>query len=449
MTLTDLEQTILGQVWTSDTLWQTIGYLCDECNGRFAGSDDEQKAGDFLLAQFGKIGLENVHAEPFTMRGWQRGDGQLVMPDGDQQRQLPCMVLAGSPAGQVEGALIDIGAGTPEVLARLGKSVKGKIVLAGSQRPHRLEKYASACQAGASGFLFASSRPGMFIPAGSLNLGDKPASVPGVGISMETAAFLRRRLGTGPVRVKLRTGGQTRTITARNIVADLPGATPDAGWIVVCGHYDGHDIAQGAQDNATGAAMTLELAHLLAPLQAHLRAGVRFVLFSGEELGMFGSENYVHVHADELDQIRAVFNADIVGLAAPLMLMVQNSPALARYFNALPLHKLDARVVDDRLVPYSDHFPFTLAGVASLMAVTSPPGAGRGWAHTIADTLDKIERRPLYEAVATAARLVLRMAVAPDGLPAQRQSPRQVKQAIIDAGLEQPLRLQGRWPFQD
>ncbi|MBN1580651.1 MAG: Zn-dependent exopeptidase M28, partial [Anaerolineae bacterium] len=280
-----------------------------------------------------------------------------------------------------------------------------------------------------------------------LGMGDEPAPLPGVGLSLETTALLRRQLQQGQVRARLTTQCQVQRVTARNIVADLPGMDPDAGWIVVCGHYDGHDIAQGAQDNATGTALVLETARLLAPLREHLQAGLRFVLFSGEELGMFGSENYVRVHAGELDHILTVFNADVVGLAAPLTLMVQNSPELGAYLHSLPMSELDVQVVDNRLVPYSDHFPFTLDGVPALMAATSSPGKENGWAHTAADTLDKLVLRALRQAVASTTRIVLRMALEPAELATKRQPPEQIEQALIDAKWEQPLRLQGRWPF--
>jgi Zn-dependent M28 family amino/carboxypeptidase len=241
--------------------------------------------------------------------------------------------------------------------------------------------------------------------------------------------------------------GSPRQVVARNIVADLPGADPDAGWIVACGHYDGHDIAQGAQDNATGTAAVLEAARVLAPLRDRLRAGIRFILFSGEEMGMYGSAAYVREHTEELDGIRAVFNADIVGLAAPLVLVVQNSPELGAALRRLPLDDLGAQVAPGRLVPYSDHFSFTVAGVSSLMAVTSRPDSGHGWAHTAADTFDKLDLRPLREAAATTARILLRLATEPELLPTKRRSSQEVEQALIDAGVDEPLRIRGEWPF--
>ena len=443
MDLRELERVLIGEVWTSPTLQQTITYLCDVCNGRFAGSDDERRAGDFALARFRAWGLDGVAAEQFVMNGWQRGSARLTLVDGGEERELPCMALAGSPPGKVEAQLVDAGAGAPTDFDRLGDAVAGKAVLTDARGPHRLEKYSLARRAGAAAFIFAGARPGTLIPAGSLGMGAIPPTLPGVGISAETAARLRRATDA---RVRLSVECRQEQVTARNIIAAIPGTDPDAGQIVVCAHYDGHDIAQGAQDNATGTAVVMEAARVLAPLREHLRASLLFILFSGEELGMFGSAAYVNAHREELERVHVVVNADVVGLAAPLRLMTQDSPALAACLRRFPLAAMDAQLEDSHLIPYSDHFNFTLLGIPSLMAVTSPPGEGRGWAHTAADTLDKISFRALREAATTLTRLLLHMATAKE-LPRERRSAREVKQSLIAAGLEDKLRLQGRWPF--
>jgi len=355
--------------------------------------------------------------------------------------------MAGSPAGEVEASLIDVGPGAQADLERLGNEVAGKVILTGPEGPHRLEKFADAHTVGATGLIFASGQAGMLASVGSLNLRAMPAILPAISISLEAASFLRRRLQEGSVRVRLTVRGGPQTVVARNIVAELPGSEPDAGWIIACGHYDGHDVAQGAQDNATGTAAILEAARLLAPLRPHLRAGVRFVLFSGEELGIHGSPAYVRDHADELDHLRVVLNADIVGIAPPLVLHTQNSPELATYLRQLPLEDLSATVRDSGLVHNTDHFAFTLAGISSLWAVSSPAPSGQAWVHTAADTLDKIDVRALREAAATTARVLLRMSLEPERLPKGRKPLEAVRQAIADAGFEKMLRLQGRWPF--
>jgi Zn-dependent M28 family amino/carboxypeptidase len=193
----------------------------------------------------------------------------------------------------------------------------------------------------------------------------------------------------------------------------------------------------------------LEAARLLSPLRAHLKAGIRFVLFSGEELGLYGSYAYAQDHKDELDSIRLVFNVDVVGLAMPVVLQTQASPELAAYCRNLPLKDLDATVNDGptSFIQNSDHFPFSLAGVSGVWAVTSHPPMGGGWVHSSADTLDKLEPRILRQTASTIARLLLRMANDPAGLPRGRKPPEVVKKSVTEAGFEKALRMRGRWPF--
>ncbi len=447
MKLEELERSLLGDIWASPALPESLSYLCDVCNGRFAGSKDEQRAGDFLFERLLESGLENVAFEAFEMLGWVRGDAALVVRGGIEPRPLPCMALPGSPRGAIDARLADVGLGTRADFERLEEGARGCIVLVDAGGPHRLEKYARSCTAGSVGFVFAHAEPGMLTPTGSLSLGADPAPLPGVGVALETASFLRRLLERGAVHLRMTVDAQPQGVGARNVVAEIPGRVPESGWVVACAHYDGHDVARGAQDNATGTAVVLEAARVLAPLRAHLKAGLRFCLFSGEEMGMRGSAAYVRAHAGELNRIRTVLNTDMVGLAAPLVLAVQNSATLAAHLRKNVIVGLDVLLEERLLTAHSDHFPFMLAGVPAMVAHTSFPQEGGDWAHTAADTLDKLDVRELREAAGTMARILVRMAAAPAGLPRAPKPLSAVKEALIEAGLEESLRVQGSWPF--
>jgi len=435
---TDLERTVVGDVWTSGALWDSVVYLCDACSGRAACSEDERRAGEYLLARFAEYGLQNVAAEPFEMTGWTRGGAVLSALVQGAPRDLPCLALPGSPAGELEAELVDVGMGTAAEFEQVGDAVRGKIVLADAAGPHRLEKYARACHAGALGFVVANTQPGMLMLTGSLSLGNGPAPIVGVGLAQETAQFLRRQTRQGALRARLSVGGASWPGVARNIVAELPGTDPAAGWLVICGHYDGHDVAQAAQDNATGTALALEAARVLAPLRAHLAAGLRFVLFSGEEYGLLGSQAYVRAHRGELEQIRCVVNADVAGLASPLRLAVQQNSELAERLRHPALRHLDMVVEESSISAHSDHFPFVAAGVNAVVAHTSAPRASLGgWAHTMADTLDKVDSRELQLSAATFAVLLLHIAIEPHDLPSGRRAPEAVRKMLADAGLEE------------
>ncbi len=447
MNLLDLDRTILAEVWTSPSLWNTLTFLCDHCNGRLSGTADEQRAGAFLIQRFEEMGLEKVRAESFEMPVWTRGEARLTVTNREKPQELYCMAMVLSPAGEAEGKIVDVGAGTEVDFERLKDNLARNIVLTGSEGPHRLEKYIKAQTAGAAGIIFGTGQPGMAIPAGSLGLRQVTPQIPAVSLAQEPMAYLQRQLQAGEFRVRLVVEGGGQPGFARNVVAELPGTASEEGWIIACGHYDGHDIGQGAQDNGSGTAIILETARLLAPFRAHLKAGIKFVLFSGEEEGIWGSPAYVAAHPDELNSIRVVFNADIVGCATPLLLKTQNSPELAAFLKQLPLSDLGAALDENDFINNSDHFTFSAVGISSLWAVSSPAAQGKYWVHSSADTLDKLDPSQMRAAAATAARILLRMALEPEKLPRERQTPEAVKQVIIAKGWENVLRLQNRCPF--
>ena len=67
----------------------------------------------------------------------------------------------------------------------------------------------------------------------------------------------------------------------------------------------------GAQDNASGVAVLLELARHLSRLDLPFR--LRFVFFGAEELGLLGSRAYLEQHHEDLQRCRLLFNLDSVG----------------------------------------------------------------------------------------------------------------------------------------
>jgi hypothetical protein len=120
-----------------------------------------------------------------------------------------------------------------------------------------------------------------------------------------------------------------RSVETRNVVGVLDGEGPHADETVVVGaHYDhlGHggmfsgslaflsrDIHNGADDNASGTAMVLEMARRLARRTDPLPRRVVFMAFSGEERGLLGSRHYVEHPLFPLDRTVMMVNFDMVG----------------------------------------------------------------------------------------------------------------------------------------
>jgi len=108
---------------------------------------------------------------------------------------------------------------------------------------------------------------------------------------------------------------------SKNVVAELPGVVDPSKIIVVGGHYDSINgqgssyAAPGADDNASGTAGVLETARVLAA-NGPFKYTVRFIAFSGEELGLYGSE-YAATLSDNLNEdIIAMINMDMISYRA-------------------------------------------------------------------------------------------------------------------------------------
>jgi len=113
----------------------------------------------------------------------------------------------------------------------------------------------------------------------------------------------------------------------KNVAAVLPGEGPLANEVVVLGaHYDhlGYGsrstlpskrgaIYHGADDNASGVAVVLEVARTLAKWPRKLHRTVVFILFTGEEWGFWGSSHYVNNPIVPMSETAAMINLDMVG----------------------------------------------------------------------------------------------------------------------------------------
>lgn len=116
-------------------------------------------------------------------------------------------------------------------------------------------------------------------------------------------------------------------VTLRNLVLRFPPAEGEPEWIVVGAHYDhlgvgGDDdphrgrVYPGADDNASGVAVVTEMARVVAERGAPER-GALFVLFSGEEIGLHGSQAFLAADPERAARVSAMLNFDTVGRPDP------------------------------------------------------------------------------------------------------------------------------------
>ncbi len=439
----EIDRKIVGDIYTSSELMENLATLCDEYGSRFAGSIEEARAAEFMKTKLEAYGLANVKLEPVKYGGWRRGEAVLQITSPIEKR-LPCITLPHSPAADLRGQIVDLGNGSPADFDRKMAEIAGKIVLTNSvvypdeskRWIHRNEKYGRALLAGAIGFIFVNHYPGFGPVTGGIGPDDPyggEALIPGFSVSLEDGAFIQRLLRRHEqVEVRLGSTDINEPVISWNVIADLPGRR-DASSVVMLGcHYDGHDIAQGAADPASGTVALMEAARVLSRYAGDLPFTVRFALWSAEEIGLIGSTQYVQQHDEDLDHVRFYLNMDMAGAIAQKDIILNEWPELTA-----PLEQWRDQMaldfgVGQSLSAHSDHFPFMLAGVPTGgIGSLTKDSSGRGYGHTMYDTLDKVEMRSMREAATLAARLALRMA-SMDVWPTKRRSAEAVED-ILDS----------------
>lgn len=396
---------LLGRAWHDDTSWELLTRLT-ELPERMGGHPGERRAAGHVRESFEESGIAGVEIEEFEMWRWDRGGAELAVTD-PIERSFETLALPYSAAGEVSGELIDVGYGTPEEVEE--RDVGGKIAVASTTTPpekgrfvHRMEKFGHAIAAGAEAFVFANHIPGQLPPTGALRF-DAEAAAPGVGVSKEVGEWLTDYAEQGG-RAKLSVQASTEKGTSQNVRGTLGEGSEE---IVLLGHYDAHDIAEGALDNGCGISVVAGAARLLAGMDLDCR--VRVAGVGCEEVGLIGAGALAA--SLDLDSVRGVVNVDGAGRFRNLKAYTHGSEAIEELVETTcgDWGQPVSFVRDPH--PYSDHWPFLQRGVPALQLHSErarPAGGlrGRGWGHTHADTRDKVDPRNLREHAMLTALLV-------------------------------------------
>jgi len=198
---------------------------------------------------------------------------------------------------------------------------------------------------------------------------------------------------------------------ARNVLGALPGRDPaSADEVVIIGaHYDhlGETpdgmVWPGANDDASGVAVLLEIARSWQEQGYLPLRTVVFAAWDAEEIGLIGSRYYTHNPVFPLDKTLAMFQLDMVG-AGPGPLNIDGDGELSdQLYRVAEALGVDAQMIN---VGRSDHAPFNEAGVpASSLSFFNETETYRHY-HRPADTVEVIEAERLWEA-ATVVEIAL------------------------------------------
>lgn len=221
-------------------------------------------------------------------------------------------------------------------------------------------------------------------------------------------------------------------VPEHNVIAEIKGSKYPDEIIIVSGHLDSWDGpgSQGAIDNGTGSAVTMEAARILKAAGARPLRTIRFVLWGGEEQGLLGSRGYVEKHKSTLDKHVVTFVDDggtgyQAGVAAPTkmvdMLAAATAPINNVFWSIKDQKFLNAniKVSGDSLRSHggSDHAAFNAVGVPGFFwDEGGRADYGFGW-HTQNDKIDLAIEEYLRQSATNTAVTAYRLASAPEMLP--------------------------------
>lgn len=182
--------------------------------------------------------------------------------------------------------------------------------------------------------------------------------------------------------------------TTRNVVGMIKGSSASDSVIVITAHYDhlglmGKDVHfPGANDNASGVAMLLNLAKYYS-IQKPVY-NIVFICFSGEEIGLMGSRAFVQNPLVALDKIKFLINFDIAGTGDAGIKIVNGSVFKSQFDMLVSLndrYRLLPKVDIRGEACNSDHCPFYVNGVSSFFIYTQ---GGISAYHDIYDRADTL-----------------------------------------------------------
>ncbi len=242
----------------------------------------------------------------------------------------------------------------------------------------------------------------------------------------------------------------------RNVLAMLPGRDPELKkqYVLVCAHYDhlgdgthGRSLGivgpihPGADDNASGTAGVLELAHAMR-LAPALKRSLLFASWDSEEEGMLGSKHWLAQPTVPLESLTIVLNLDMIGRLRGEHLAVLGSRTAYGLRRLVCQENEGSRLLlefDWTLIANSDHHPFYERGIPVLLLHT---GLHADY-HRPSDTAEKINSQGMCEVDRLLFALVYELANRPEPPRFRAAAPGRRKRPA--AGWSSPCRWRNCW----
>jgi Iap family predicted aminopeptidase len=268
--------------------YEWLRHLTKQIGPRLSGSDGAQKAVDWTKQVMEEQGFDRVFLQEVMVPHWVRGKKEeAYIRIGSQKRTVPIAALGGSVATNpkgVEAGVVEVKS-FPELRALGSDNVKGKIVF--FNRPmdptkiNTFEAYSGAVDQRANGATEAAKlgAVGAIVRSmtnvhddnphtGGMRYGTGVALIPTAAISTNGADLLSQSLKDNPnLTFYFKQNCQSLPdAKSYNVVGEIKGSEKPDEIIVVGGHLDSWDLAEGAHDDGAGCVQSIEVLRIIKAL---------------------------------------------------------------------------------------------------------------------------------------------------------------------------------------
>ena len=345
---------------------------------RLAGTDGEKKAIEILTSYIKSFGLK-ARLESFDLVSFEPGKATLTVEGKEFEIQ---------PFGLNEDTAISadlLYLDNPDVIIYNKAAFKGKIILSYGYSRNLMQ----ALKENEVAAYIAVGNPERKAPSWSHRQKSfKDGYVASATIKHEDGIKLMKY---SEKKAKLKIIQTVKNLKANNIVVDIKGKGIDNNLTLVVAHYDSVALCAGSSDNGGGTVTLLKVAEYFSRNQPE--RDLRIVFFSGEELGLLGSQAFVKKHLKELEKRAGlVVNVDVSGDAIGFdTTMVLGTKELLGYFDGVT-KELGIAFKTSLSIFSSDCMPFSVYEIPSVN-ISRRGGKGNFYIHTPDDIPKHVTRQ--------------------------------------------------------
>lgn len=403
-------QTLKTQALNSDLSFEILESLTTEVGARLAGTPADQKAIRWAVQKMQELSFDKIWTEDVNIPAWDRGTLEVAISEPYQHR-LTGLSLGGSVGTEGRALNADVieFADLKELESAEPNSLKGKIAYISNRMVRHTEGrgYGVAVPARGVGANIAASKGAnaliirsigtddhRFAHTGGMNYADDAVRIPAIAISNPDADLLSRVLMRGKAAVKFSSTAKRYDSKMRktaNVIGEITGSDAPDEIVALGAHLDSWDVGTGAMDDGLGVAITMAAASMIGKSEVTPKRTIRVILYGAEEIGFYGTKQYMIDHADSVDQHMIGAEWDF-GLGRIFELRPGVGENSLAAIQTLGSHLLDLGVLMGKGNDAQAQSDMSLLSKAGMPAVNFMPDGSRyfDYHHTDNDTLDKI-----------------------------------------------------------